>query len=78
MTKMVSVPLVAPRFNRLRADAVWVTIANWADGFEDHYGNAEVIAGESSYSAEEIRARCFPSDTGKTKKRNRIGFAIPI
>ncbi|SKB59438.1 Glycosyltransferase involved in cell wall bisynthesis [Salegentibacter salinarum] len=65
---MVSVPLVAPGFNRLRADAVWVTIANWADGFDDHYGSAEVLAGESSYSAGQIRARCFPADIGKAKK----------
>ena len=74
MTKTVSVPLVAPGFNRLRADAVWVTIANWADGLDDHYGNAEVLAGESSYSADQIRARCFPADNGKTNKKEPNWF----
>ena len=64
----MSVPLVAPSFNRLRADAVWVTIANWADGLGDHYGHAEVVAGESSYSADQIRARCFPANNGKIEK----------
>ncbi|SDR69914.1 glycosyltransferase [Gramella sp. MAR_2010_147] len=74
MTKIVSVPLIAPGFNRLRADAVWVTIANWADGFDEHYGKAEVIAGESSYSADEIRARCFSADAEKTKRKKPKRF----
>ncbi|UII24841.1 glycosyltransferase family 4 protein [Fulvivirga maritima] len=55
----ISIPLFVPSFSRLKADAVWVTIANWAEGLEDRYGDAEVIAGESSYSSEEIRNRCF-------------------
>ncbi len=73
MNKLVSVPLLAPSFNRLRADAVWVTIANWADGLEEHYGKAEVIAGESVYSAAQIRARCFPSSE-KDKKHKPSWF----
>ena len=68
MKKNVSVPLLAPSFNRLRADAVWVTIANWAEGLEEHYGRAEVIAGQNAYSADQIRARCFHSSRGKDKK----------
>ncbi|WZL88729.1 glycosyltransferase family 4 protein [Salinimicrobium sp. 3283s] len=74
MNKFVSVPLLAPGFNRLRADAVWVTIANWAEGLEDRYGKAEVIAGETGYSAAEIRARCFPRSSETEKKRNPSKF----
>jgi glycosyltransferase involved in cell wall biosynthesis len=69
MNKFVSVPLLAPGFNRLRADAVWVTIGNWAEGLEDRYGKAEVIAGETGYSAAEIRARCFPRSSETERKR---------
>lgn len=65
----VLLPLIAPDFRLLRADAVWVTIANWADGFNDHYDRAEVIAGKNSYSPDQIRARCFPSGSGNQGKR---------
>ena len=71
MDKFVSVPLIAPSFNRLRADAVWVTIANWADGLEEHYGKAEVIAGDNEYSAAQIRARCFPSSSSSYSREDR-------
>jgi glycosyltransferase involved in cell wall biosynthesis len=65
----VSIPLLAPDFKLLRADAVWVTIANWADGLGERYGRAEVIAGQTIYSAEQIRARCFSSSSlGKSGK----------
>jgi len=69
----VSVPLLAPDFRLLRADAVWVTIANWAEGLNDRYGNAEVIAGETAYSADQIRARCFlPSSETGSKRRTSL------
>ncbi|UII23878.1 glycosyltransferase [Fulvivirga ligni] len=64
----ISIPLFVPDFNRLRADAVWVTIANWAEGFEERYGNAEVISGETSYSSEQIRSRCFISKNENKQK----------
>lgn len=72
MSSRVSVPLLAPDFRLLRADAVWVTIANWADGIAERYGHAEVIAGQTSYSADQIRARCFsPSpNAGLRRKPN--------
>jgi glycosyltransferase involved in cell wall biosynthesis len=73
MNKFV-VPLLAPSFNRLRADAVWVTIANWADGFEDKYGKAEVLAGNSSYTADQIRARCFTAKTDEISNRKPNWF----
>lgn len=73
MNKLVSVPLVVPSFNRLHADAVWVTIANWADGLHEHYGQAEVIAGQTAYSAAQIRARCFVS-SGNVRKRKSSSF----
>ena len=59
MKDNVSVPLVTPDLRLLRADAVWVTIANWAEGLQEYYGGSTVIAGKQFYSAEEIRARCF-------------------
>ena len=75
MTKIQTVlPLFAPSFTRLRADAVWVTIANWAEGFEDKYGNAEVIAGTDRYKSDEIRAKCFPNNPAKTKPRKASAF----
>jgi len=70
MRSNVSVPLLAPDFRLLQADAVWVTIANWADGFDEWYGKAEVIAGQTSYTADQIRARCFsPALEKKTKPK---------
>lgn len=60
----VKVPLLVPGFRLLRADAVWVTISNWADGLEQRYGKAEVIAGQSSYSVTEIKDKCFSSKSG--------------
>lgn len=74
MNKFVSVPLLAPSFNRLRADAVWVTIANWAEGLDEKYGRAEVIAGQTAYSAAQIRARCFPSTSGKDRHHKPSWF----
>lgn len=74
MNKFVSVPLIAPSFNRLRADAVWVTIANWAEGLEDRYGRADVIAGQTAYSASQIRARCFSLSSKKERKRRPSKF----
>jgi glycosyltransferase involved in cell wall biosynthesis len=74
MNKFVSVPLLVPGFNRLRADAVWVTIANWAEGLEDRYGKAEVIAGQTGYSAAQIRAKCFPLSSEKERKRRSSKF----
>lgn len=37
---VVAVPLVVPTPRQLRAPAVWVTIANWADGLAHRYGDA--------------------------------------
>lgn len=72
MKQKVSVPLLTPDFRLLRADAVWVTIANWADGFSERYGKAEVIAGKTSYSPEQIRARCFSSSDKGIKRKPSI------
>jgi glycosyltransferase involved in cell wall biosynthesis len=75
MTKnKIVFPLFAPSFTRLRADAVWVTIANWAEGFEDKYGNAEVIAGTRSYKSDDIRAKCFPKSVGKKNVKKVSAF----
>ncbi|MBL7858469.1 MAG: glycosyltransferase [Cyclobacteriaceae bacterium] len=65
----VTLPLLAPDFRLLRADAVWVTIANWAEGFNERYGRAEVIAGKNAYSPDQIRARCFAPASVKGIKR---------
>lgn len=74
-SRPVSIPLLAPDFRLLRADAVWVTIANWADGLGERYGRAEVIAGQTTYSAEQIRARCFSSPSvGKSGNRKPSRF----
>jgi len=70
----ILVPLFAPSFKRLRADAVWVTIANWAEGLENKYGNAEVFTGNFSYTSEQIRARCFSSNSGKKHNMNVNSF----
>jgi glycosyltransferase involved in cell wall biosynthesis len=67
-SRPASIPLLAPDFRLLRADAVWVTIANWADGLAERYGRAEVIAGRRTYSAEQIRARCFSSSSSSSEK----------
>lgn len=68
-----TVPLFTPDFRLLRADAVWVTIANWADGFQERYGHAEVFAGTTAYSPDEIRARCFSKSTqGSRRKPSRF------
>jgi glycosyltransferase involved in cell wall biosynthesis len=69
----MTVPLFTPDFRLLRADAVWVTIANWADGFQERYGHAEVFAGTTAYSPDEIRARCFTtSPQGSQRKLSRF------
>jgi glycosyltransferase involved in cell wall biosynthesis len=70
----VVIPLFAPSFQRLRADAVWVTIANWAEGFEEKYGKAEVFAGNSSYTSDQVRARCFPANSGKKHNKKVSTF----
>lgn len=70
----IVLPLFTPSFKRLRADAVWVTIANWAEGFEDRYDKAEVIAGETSYTSSQIRARCFPASSGKMHNKKVSAF----
>lgn len=74
MNKFDSVPLLAPSFDRLRADAVWVTIANWADGLNEHYGRAEVIAGQAAYTPAQIRERCFSASSGKGSKGKSSWF----
>lgn len=68
------IPLIAPDFRLLRADAVWVTIANWADGFNAQYGRAEVIAGQTTYSPDQIRARCFVPSSENDRKRRPSRF----
>ncbi|GAB3340887.1 hypothetical protein GCM10027429_28590 [Marivirga atlantica] len=70
----IKVPLFTPSFSRLRADAVWVTIANWAEGIEDKYGNAEVIAGGYSFASSEIRAKCFSKSVEKKNSKKVSGF----
>ncbi len=69
MRDLVTFPLVTPDFRLLRADAVWVTIANWAEGFNERYGRAEVIAGQIAYSADQIKARCFASSEKRAKRK---------
>jgi glycosyltransferase involved in cell wall biosynthesis len=69
MSGCVTVPLLAPEFRLLRADAVWVTIANWAEGLKERYGEAEVIAGQTAYTPDQIRARCFFASSEKVSKR---------
>jgi glycosyltransferase involved in cell wall biosynthesis len=72
-SNVMMVPLFAPDLRLLRADAVWVTIANWADGFHERYGHAEVFAGTTAYSPDEIRARCFSTSTqGLNRKPGRF------
>ncbi|WNB16864.1 glycosyltransferase [Marivirga arenosa] len=79
MTKIQTVlPLFVPSFNRLKADAVWVTIANWAEGFEDKYGSAHVIAGTNKYLSNEIRAKCFSKSSGKQTEKKVSRFRKSI
>jgi glycosyltransferase involved in cell wall biosynthesis len=74
ISNRVTVPLIAPDFRLLRADAVWVTIANWADGFNDRYGRAEVIAGQTTYLPGQLRARCFVPSSENDRKRKPSRF----
>lgn len=69
MIKKEKIPLFAPDFKLLRADAVWVTIANWAEGLEEQYGESVVFAGNDKFSNTEIRERCFTKNTPLNLKR---------
>ena len=53
------VPLVVPSRSVLRADAVWITIANWAAAVAERYGGSEILSGSDSYTAGDVRSFAF-------------------
>ena len=51
------VPLFTPDPRLLRAGAVWIVVANWADAVTDRYGAASIIAGDETLTSTDVRTR---------------------
>jgi glycosyltransferase involved in cell wall biosynthesis len=60
------VPLVVPSRSQLRAGAVWVTIANWAEALERRYGSAPVLTPEAVLTPTDARDHAFGPATSST------------
>ena len=75
------VPLVVPSRSVLRADAVWITIANWAAAIADRYGGSEILSGGDSYVASDVRALAFsadsPGNAPSSTRNSRLARYLP-
>src|SRR4051794_11934333 len=49
------VPLVVPTRAQLRAGALWVEFANWADALADHYGASIIVTADGVLSSDRVR-----------------------
>ena len=54
--RSTTVALFTPNTSHLRADAVWVTISNWADALAERFGAATVVTPARALSPTEARA----------------------
>ncbi len=50
-----NVPLITPGTSQLRADAVWITIANWADALAARYGSSTIVTPTERLTGTEAR-----------------------
>lgn len=51
--------MVVPSRSQLQAGAVWITIANWADGLRERYGDVEIRTADGSVTPEHARTEAF-------------------
>lgn len=67
-------PLFTPPMTHLRAGAVWVTIANWADALAARYGDARVVTSQEHMGADLVRSRASWGSGGGAgaEKRYRL------
>ena len=69
----VTVPLLAPSRSLLRADAVWVTVCNWAEALDRRYGASQILAGTDTPTIEELRHVLFDDpDSPYERQRSPI------
>lgn len=66
--------MVVPTHHQLRAGAVWVTIANWADEFSRSYGSVTLMTPDGLISP--VEARDGASWTGVHAEANQPGAVV--
>ena len=69
--------MVVPTRGQLTAGAVWVTIANWADALDRHFGDVEIHTPAGVLSRQEARTSAFSrSETAAISSSERRGRLI--
>lgn len=71
MTEHLTVPLVVPTRSQLRAGALWVEFANWADGLADRYGASIIVTATGTLSAERVRALAWANGSAIAVNHDR-------
>ncbi|HWV57087.1 MAG TPA: glycosyltransferase family 4 protein [Longimicrobiales bacterium] len=69
--RFARVPLLFPSTRLLRASALWITAANWAEALAEIVGAAEVLAGDRVLTAEAVREELSGLERSAARRRSR-------
>jgi glycosyltransferase involved in cell wall biosynthesis len=70
-----TVPLVVPSPRQLRAPAVWITIANWADGLSARFGSAQILTAGGTVAVNDARSFGRSNPLTPSATRRTLGAA---